>query len=162
MRAGRGVCLPPIGAIGLVRLWLSYQRYACLLLGVPAAVVALAIAYAPWWAVIVAGVVALAPVRFGLEVLGRWRRKLRVTRVGLARIAGGTFTPQSIRSYCGDPCFRVVASELLVRAGVARAERRALLRKFSDEQRAERGIVILVDHVRGTVFTLGGDARERT
>ncbi|MEO6771763.1 MAG: hypothetical protein ABI467_01920 [Kofleriaceae bacterium] len=155
------VRLPVIGPIGLARLWLSYQRYVALLLGVPALAIGLAIAFAPWWVVILAVGVGLVPGRFAIEVLGRWPRKLRATRVGLARIDAGAFTPASIRSYCGDPCFRVVATELLVRAGIARADRRALVRRFSDELRDARGIVLLVDHVRGTVLTLGGGARER-
>jgi len=147
--------LPALGAAKVLRLWLSYQRYALLLVGAPAACVALAVTRLPWWAAGLIAVAGLAPARFGVTVLARWPRKLRATRVGLARIAAGTFTPASIRSYCGDPCFRVVARELLAASGVPGAERRAIVHRFTGELRAEGSVAMLVDHVRGTV-TIGG------
>lgn len=158
----RRVRLPALGKVARARLWLSYQRYALLLLGGPALAVALAAAYAPWWVALLAGVVGIVPARFGLYVAGRWPRKLRATRVALARIDAGSFAPESVRGHCGDPCFRVVAREVLARAGVPRPERAALVHRFADEVRRERSVVVLFDHVRGTATILGGDARERT
>ena len=141
---------------------MSYQRYGLVLLGAPALVLVVAAAYAPWWAVLLVGLAGIAPVRFGIEVLGRWPRKLRATRLQLARIAAGTFAPDAVRSYCGDPCFRVVAREVLARAGVPRRERAELVRRFADDARRAGRVAVLFDHVRGTAIMLGGDARERT
>jgi hypothetical protein len=155
---GTRLRLPALGVRQVAYLWWSYQRYAALLICAPIAVIAIAVAAAPWWAAAIAVVAGLAPVRFGLEVAGRWPRKLRATRIGLARLHAGTFTPRTIRGYCGDPCYRVVARELLARAGVPRAERRAIIARFADELRRERSLVFVFDHVRGTVVTLGGDA----
>ncbi len=156
------VKLPELGILATARLFASYQRYGALLVGVPVLAVALAAAYAPWWACALVGLAGIAPARFGVEVLLRWPRKLRATRVGLARVQHGSFSPASVRRYCGDPCYRVVARELLVRAGVPRPERRALIRRFADELRREGELVVLVDHVNGTVTTIGGNAHERT
>ena len=149
------IALPALGAATWLRLWLSYQRYAAVLVGAPALCVALAVARLPWWGAGLVALAGVAPARFGLTVLARWPRKLRATRVGLARIAAGTFTPASIRTYCGDPCFRLVAHELLAAAGLPRAERRAIVHRFTGELRAEGSVAMLVDHVRGTV-TIGG------
>jgi hypothetical protein len=155
--ASRAVRLPTLGRLATARLWLSYQRYAFVLVGAPALCVTLAATYGTWWIVTIAAVIAIAPVRFAFEVLGRWPRKLRATRVGMARIAAGSFAAVSVRGYCSDPCFRVVARELLARAGVARSQRRSIIRRFVDEVRRERDVVIVFDHVRGTALTLGGD-----
>jgi hypothetical protein len=156
------VRLPELGALATARLWLSYQRYAVALVGVPVAAFALAAASARWWAAAVVALAAVVPVRFGIEVLGRWPRKLRATRIAIARIQAGTFAPASVRGYCDDPCFRVVAREILARAGMSRGERRALVRDFSDQRRREGSVAIIIDHVRGTITTVGGDAQERT
>lgn len=156
------VRLPALGAATTARLWLSYQRYAFLLVGLPLAAFALAALYAPWWVAAIVAIVAIAPVRFGIEVLLRWPRKLRATRIGIARMRAGSFAPASVRGYCGDPCFRVVAHELLARAGMPRGERRAIVHRYADEVRRERDFAVIVDHVRGTVVTLGGNAQERT
>ena len=156
------VRLPELGTLATARLWLSYQRYAFLLLGLPIAVFALAAAYAPWWAAVLVALAAIAPVRFGIDVLLRWPKKLRATRIAIARIDAGSFETRSVRRYCTDPCFRVVASELLGRAGVPRLERRAVIRRFADEVRREGNFIVLVDHANGTVTTVGGNSQERT
>ncbi len=151
------VRLPELGALATARLWLSYQRYAFLLLGVPVAAFACAVVWTPWWLAAIVGVVALAPARFGIEVLGRWPRKLRATRVGLARIRAGSFAASSVRGYCDDPCFQVVARELLARAGMPRAKRRALVRDFAVQRRREQSVAMIIDHVTGTITTVGNE-----
>jgi hypothetical protein len=152
--------LPMLRARTRVRLWLSYQRYAFLLIGAPAAALAAAALWGPWWLAAAVGLAAIAPVGFAVEVLGRWPRKLRATRVAQARIQAGRFAPSSIRGYCGDPCFRVVAREILAAAGTPRAERRALVRQFSEQLRRERSVVLLVDHTKGTVITIGAEGQD--
>jgi hypothetical protein len=156
------VRLPALGALARARLWLSYQRYAALLIGIPLAAVALAARHAPWVITAVVALAGLAPARFGSIVLARWPRKLRATRVALARLQAGRFALASVRRYCGDPCFRIVAREVLARSGMSWAARRALVRRYADELRREGELVMLVDHVRGTVVTIGDDTRERT
>jgi hypothetical protein len=153
--------LPELRPRTRVRLWLSYQRYAFLLVAVPAAALATAAAWGPWWLAALVGVAAIVPVRFAIEVQGRWPRKLRATRVALARIRAGRFRPASVRRYCGDPCFRVVAREILTTAGIPRAERRALVRQFSEQARRDRDVVLLVDHTKGTVITIGAEGQDR-
>lgn len=134
-----------------LRLWLSYQRYAFLLLGAPALAVAALVAWtSPWWWV-PAGVVAILPVKFGVTVFARWPRKLRATWLASRRIEAGRFSPRSIRGYCGDPCFRIVAHEILRRAGMPRAERRRLVSQYREELRRDRSTLVIVDHLAGTV-----------
>lgn len=134
-----------------LRLWLSYQRYAFLLLGVPALGLAALIAWtSPWWWV-PAGLIALVPIKFGITVAARFPRKLRATWIATRRIDSGRFAPTSVRSYCGDPCFRVVAHEILRRAGVPRAERRRLVTQYREELHRDRSTLVIVDHLAGTV-----------
>lgn len=154
--------LPEVGPAARLRLWIRYQRYGVLLVGVPAAAVALAMACAPWWLAALAVVAGVPPARFGIEVLARWPRKLRTTRIALARIESGRFAVTSVKGACGDPCYRIVADEILARAGLTRSERRRLIRHYAEQHRRERDVRVLIDHVRGTVVTYGGDAREGT
>jgi hypothetical protein len=154
--------LPKLGAFATARLFVSYQRYGALLLVAPIAVVIAVARIAPWWAALLVGLAGIAPVRFGVEVVARWPRKLRATRIAVARIAAGSFSAASVRPYCGDPCFRVVATEILARAGMARHERKTLVRSFQEQLRQENSVRVLVDHVRGTVLTFGGENQERT
>jgi hypothetical protein len=149
--------LPRPGRLARARLWLSYQRYGLLLCSsalVPATIALL------WprlvWVWLPLALLALAPVRFGVTVLGRWPRKLRATLVAEHRIRAGRFRPESLTSYCGDPCFRLVAHEILKRAGIAAAERRALVARLRAEHEASARVLVLVDHATGTVFTVQG------
>jgi hypothetical protein len=90
-------------------------------------------------------------VKFGVTVLARWPRKLRATWIAQRRIDAGRFSPRSIRGFCGDPCFRVVAHEILRRAGVPRAERRRIVHQYREELRRDRSTLVIVDHLAGTV-----------
>jgi len=128
---------------------------------VPTALVALAAIMLPWWAAILVGLCAIAPVRFGVEVWFRYPRKVRATRVAMARIASGSFHHASIKRHCGDPCYRIVADEVLARSGMPRAERRLVISRYREQLRQEDSMLVLVDHVRGTVITFGGETRER-
>jgi hypothetical protein len=155
------VKLPELSRLARVRLWLRYQRYAFLLVGVPTVIVTLAAIALPWWAALLLGLCAIAPVRFGVEVWFRYPRKIRATRIALARIQTGSFHHASIKRHCGDPCFRLVADEILARAGMPRAERRLVISMYREQLDKEDSMLVLVDHVRGTVITLGGETRER-
>ena len=153
--------LPPLPVAARARLWLSYQRYGLLLVGGSAAAVAALVRVAPAWLWIPVALAAIAPVAFGTRVLVRWPDKVRATRIADHRIAQGRFAPGQVRSYCGDPCFRVVAAEILARAGIARAERRALIAHFRGEIEQRGGVLLLVDRAGGVVVTVGADGNIR-
>jgi len=155
------LALPALGAWTCARLFLSYQRYGFLLVGGSAAVVAAAIVAAPIWVWVPLAAAAFVPVRFGVYVLGRWPKKLRATQIATHRIRAGRFTPDQVRSYCGDPCFRVVAHEILARAGVPRAEQRAIVARLREEHARRQDVLLLVDRASGVVVTLSGDGSFR-
>lgn len=157
----------PLGRAERARLWLSYQRYAVLLVALAALVMAAA-AWAAWTGPR-AGWWLLAPVPvyiaykllgFAREVHGRWPRKLRATLLASQRIAAGRFRPASVRAYCGDPCFRVVASEILRRSGMTRAERGRLIRQF--RQQASEPTFLVMVNTNGAVTVRGAGSPGRT
>lgn len=138
------------------RLWLSYQRYA--LLGSTACVAMLGgVAWLGsmwiwgWASVLIAGPLGANIGRFSVEVFLAHPRKLRATWAHQRRIDGQRFSPTAIRSYCGDPCWRVVANEVLRRAGLPAAERRTLIRRFTAELHDENNATVIVDHTTGMV-----------
>lgn len=153
--------LPELRLYDRARLWLRYQRYSFVLVAIPTAVVTVAAIMLPWWAAVIVGLCAIAPVRFGVEVWLRYPRKVRATRIAIARIASGSFHHASIKRHCGDPCFRLVADEILARAGMPRAERRLVISRYREQLKQEDSMLVVVDHVRGTVITFGGETRER-
>lgn len=147
------------GRLELARLWLSYQRYALLLFAIALGPIAAVALWAPtrWYLWLVVVPVAARIAVFAVQVYRRWPRKLRATALATARIASGRFAPRSIRGYCGDPCFRVVAREILRRAGLPRAQRRGLIEQFSREAR-EPAFLIVVNPESGEPVQLLGDA----
>jgi hypothetical protein len=147
--------LPDLGRRARARLWLSYQRYGLLLCGsVALPVTALLLWPGLFWVWAPLALLALVPIRFGVTVLGRWPRKLRATLVAEHRMRRGRFRPESVQSYCGDPCFRLVAHEILGRAGMPAAERRALVARLRVEHEKRSRVLLFVDHATGMVFTV--------
>ncbi len=146
-----------------VRLWCSYQRYAVLMAVAPtAAVAALAVAWpGAWWLWGPAALGALKMYGFAADIYGRWPRKVRATLLADRRIAAGRFRPEMVQRYCGDPCFRVVAREILRRAGLPPAERRALMTRFTEAE-AERGrTLVLINRHDGVLFEMDGHSVRR-
>jgi hypothetical protein len=133
------------GRAELLRLWLSYQRYALLLAALAVALPAAAATWTPqrWYVWLVVIPVAWKIAAFAWQVSSRWPRKLRATALATRRIAAGRFHPRSVRGYCGDPCFRVVANEVLRRAGISRARRRELIGAFAEKEREPAFLVVV-------------------
>lgn len=132
------------GRLELLRLWASYQRYA-LLLGLLAlcpllAAAAVAPSRGIAWAAAIA--VALPIGRFAAAVYRRWPQKIRATMLAIRRIESGRFTPRFVTGYCADPCFRLVADEILARAGHDRRHRKALIRELREDCR--RPFVLMI------------------
>lgn len=142
-----------------MRLWLSYQRYGLLMASLSLAAMIAVVVCLPmrWWPawipVFALGLTLLAAAR---EILGRYPRKLRATFAAQRRIESGRFRPEFVRAYCGDPCFRVVAREILTRAQIAPRERRALIERFTAALEEESKFVVLVDRTAGTVVRVDG------
>src|SRR5690606_36000392 len=111
-------------------LFSSYQRYAALLFVAGASPLTLTAMFAPgqWWAWAISALVALKAWSFGAHVASRWPGKMRVTAVAQRRIDAGRFDASMVRSLCTDPCFKVVAREILRRADLKGSEARELLR----------------------------------
>lgn len=143
---------PRFSRVEWARLWVSYQRYAFLMAGVPAAIVA-GVAWRwphAWWAWGGLLLIALRFFGYAYQIGGRWPRKARATWLADRRIAAGRFDVRMVSRYCGDPCFRVVAREILRRARVDAAEQRRLIRQFAAEE-AERGHSLIFTDATGAV-----------
>jgi hypothetical protein len=140
--------------IGHAWRFLRYQAYGLALVGGGLALAALALARLPWWLGGLAALATLWPLGFGVEVLRRWPRKLRAARVAERRVASGRFRPAQVRSLCGDPCFRVVARDILTGAGVPRRQRRRIIAGYRAELAREQRTAFVVDHARGVVVTI--------
>lgn len=143
----------------LARLWVSYQRYATLLfalaLGLGGAGVYL-IDMGSWYFGVPAGLVALKVFGFGVMVASRIPEKMRITAVAQRRIDAGRFDPLMVRDFCEDPCFRVMAHEVIGRAGIRGAKRRTLVREYTSAVQEESGQTLIIDHIRGQVFKVEG------
>lgn len=145
-----------------IRLYVSYQRYAILIFSIWWAVLAFILWYDPWaWYLWVPAVPALFWGQgFGREVASRWPRKLRLTEEAHAALEAGTFEVDSLQNYCGDPCFRVVAHEILSTAGYDEAQRQALVQEMRSQIEAERETVYIFDHNQGVIYeTRGAETR---
>jgi hypothetical protein len=146
------------GALEVCRLWLSYQRYSFLLLAMAAGVIAAVALYdaTAWYLWLAAAVPVIKLGQFTVEVYGRWPRKLRATALAVKRIEAGRFSPRFVENYCGDPCFRVVAREILSRAGVSRAQRRRLIREYARQAKERSNVILMVNRETGVEVRVGG------
>ena len=146
-------------------LWLSYQRYSFVLVGsallLPVGLFWLLPNYWFLWG-IPAVLVASKLVFYAVMVYRRWPRKLRATMVATRRIASGGFEPDSVMPFCGDPCFRVVANEILSRAGLGLTERMRIIRRLAVEKRNQPEYVVLVDRTNGVTVRVDGTQVTRT
>jgi hypothetical protein len=152
---------PAFAGLEWLRLFLSYQRYGLLLMAAALAPLALVYALAPtiWWMWLLAAIPGVWVGNFAITVLRRFPKKLRLTAIANRRITQGSFSPRSVAGYCEDPCFRVVAHEILRRAGVSAAERRALVEQFAARASANATGMVVFDHERGTVTHIDGEGR---
>ena len=64
--------------------------------------------------------------------------------------------------FCGDPCFRVVANEILSRAGLGLTERMRIIRRLAVEKRNQPEYVVLVDRTNGVTVRVDGTQVTRT
>jgi hypothetical protein len=144
------------------RLWLSYQRYFFLLVGLAAAIPVAIVLYDPgaWYLWLLGAFPVFKLLHFAVEVYRRWPEKIRATKLADRRIASGQFTPKFVENYCGDPCFRVVARELLSRAGLPSGERRRIIRELTKQAKAASDVVLMVDHRSGVELRVGGEIVE--
>jgi hypothetical protein len=135
--------------------WIALQRYG-LALAVAGAAGLTAAAAAPWsgWARLVAGALGVAAAGMAVPILARWPRKRRALALAARRIAQRRFRPESVRAYCGDPCFRLVADRILADAGLPRAERARRIAGWRAELAREGRAAFVVDHTRGVVVTI--------
>jgi len=137
---GQAVNVPPMRIGKKFLLFLSYQRYSALIVGTTAIVLWLV---APWlweatgglfaplkWGIRGLLALLLIPIRFAIEIAFKWPRKLRATVIAFARIDAGRFSEKSIQKYCEDPCFRVVAHQILRKAGYTREARSETILRF--------------------------------
>lgn len=132
---------PAIGTLEVARLVLSYQRYAALVLGIIVAVLWLASVIGATWAWGVAVLIAVPLGWFGALVALRLPHKLRLTRTQDERIRRRKFDPDDLLLWVEDPCYRVVAREILVRSGRSQAQARVEVAELAARASAPQGFV---------------------
>jgi len=143
-------------ALERARLWLSYQRFAMGFALASTGVAYVSLKWLPWWTWPIAALAIAKMLMFSVFIASRHGRKVRATAIGALRIAQGRFKPASVQAYCGDPCFRVVATELLSRAGYSGTERRALVRDFTRIENERASATVIFDRRNNRVVTTSG------
>jgi hypothetical protein len=134
------------------RLWWSYQRYVFALgavaLLIAAASVTAAALLSWWWAL--GCLVSIPLARFAASIWSHYPRKVELTLSALALIEDKTFSPDLLRNYCGDPCYRVVADEILRYTGRNAVERREVIRAHHEALSQARAEVVVIEHTART------------
>ena len=162
MPAVTAISRKPLGLFERARLWLSYQRYALLFFAIALVLVLAPVVWARWYFWLPAMLVGLKIAGAGVEIYRRFPKKIRATIAARRRIDRGTFVVEFVESYCGDPCFRVVAREILRNANVPAIERARIVREFSARQREKKDSIVFVDRTNGVQIRVDGAARTWT
>lgn len=129
-------------------LWLSYQRYSLILFAWifawSAVVTYTAYTFSGW--LMIAALPALWVARFAIDIGLQYPRKRKLTQQAQAAIEDNTFHPDSLRNYCADPCYRVVANHILTLARYSPPERRAIITAHRNALQQARESVVVIDY----------------
>ena len=125
----------------VARLVVSYQRYAALVFGIIAGLLWSASVLGTGWAWGVAAALSLGLGWFGTLVALRLPHKLRLTRTQDERIRRNKFEADDLLLWVEDPCYRVVAREILVRAGRSPQQARTEVSQLAERAAASEGLV---------------------
>lgn len=141
------------------RTWLvaKFGLYAWLMLagGCALAVVPLAMSESVVWWGVVAWVLAVLLASWAGAILSQFPRKQALVRRYRWMAREGRFSPADIAHLCGDPCYRLVADEIL-RFTPHSKGRKALIRQLN-EQQAMFGLgKVTVDPERGVLVLYNG------
>lgn len=107
-----------------------------------------------WWGV-VAWVAALVMSVWASSILLQFPRKIALVRRYRWHNDQGQFEPSDIAHLCGDPCYRLVASEIL-RYTPNRGARKTLIRHLRDQQSTFGLGKVTVDPERGVLVLYNG------
>ncbi len=135
------VARPDLGTLEVARLVLSFQRYAALVSGIILGLFWVASFFGTSWAWTLAAVLAVPLGWFGALVALRLPHKLRLIRTQDERIRRRKFNADDLLPWVEDPCYRVVAREILVRAGRAPAAARIEVAELARRASASEGFV---------------------
>jgi len=143
--------------------FVSYNRYALLILLLSVAIPGLLFRYARWYLWVPAGLVALRALYWAWHIARQYPKKLHITKKLLLAQRQGTFQTPDVVKYCGDPCYRVVAHHALAKAGTPAAERRRLVRGYVEQAHDLAHALVFVDREKGRVVTvINGVMTEKT
>jgi len=137
----RAVARPDLGTFEVARLVVSYQRYAAQVNGIILGLLWGASFIGTTWSWGLASLLAVPLGWFGTLVALRLPHKLRLTRTQDERIRRRKFNADDLLPWVEDPCYRVVAREILVRAGRSSAEARVEVAELARRAAAHEGFV---------------------
>lgn len=145
----------PMGTGTRIRLWLIFNLYLFVAAGLALALGGLAF-FVPGWLAVPMGLGVLPLGQLAWSIGAKHHKKLRAVGRAMTRIEHGTFEPGQVVRYCGDPCSRLVAHEILRRAGYGRAERRRIVQEGTTANREADRQLVLVDRARGVLVEVNG------
>jgi hypothetical protein len=134
--------------------FLSYNRYALLILVLSLAIPAVLFVFLRWYFWVPATLVALRALYWAWHIARQYPKKLHITKKMLWAQQNRTFRNEDIVKYCGDPCYRVVAHQVLARTGVPAPERRRLVSEYVDQAHDLAHALVFVDREKGRVVTI--------
>ncbi|MBU1244746.1 hypothetical protein KJ612_16230, partial [Myxococcota bacterium] len=134
--------------------FLSYNRYALLILLLSLAVPTVLFLFFRWYFWVPATLVALRALYWAWHIARQYPKKLHITKKMALAQQNRTFQNEDIVKYCGDPCYRVVAHQVLAQARVPAGERRRLVREYVEQAHDLAHALVFVDREKGRVVTI--------
>ncbi len=135
------------------RYFLSYNRYALLIVLVALGASAAAVRWGAWYVWVPVCLASLRALVWAWRIARQFPRKLHITKKLLRAQREARFSPEDVVKYCADPCYRVVAREALAAAGVPRAQRAGMVRDYTRRARELAHDFVIVDRERNRVLT---------
>ncbi|MBN2722588.1 MAG: hypothetical protein JXR95_00795 [Deltaproteobacteria bacterium] len=146
-----------------LKLYFSFNRYAYLLLisGILLPLSSLILKPAWWWLTLLLLFPAIWMIKWAYFIHSQTSKKFHILKKQMFEHSesGGELSPLS--KYCGDPCYRVVADEILIQRNVGFFERRKIIRKNTRIARSENNFSFAVDFKNHVVYRSDGQTTEK-
>ncbi|MGM0598091.1 MAG: MerC domain-containing protein [Myxococcota bacterium] len=144
-----------------IKLYFSFNRYSFLLLFcalLPALVIIL-LKPQWWWLWGIFALVGIWLLRWAWLIHAQTFKKFHILKKNIYR--QNQTEKSSIGKYCSDPCYRVVANEILANQGLGFRQRKKIIRKMKKTAAEENKYSVVVDFKNQIVYKSDGTKTEK-
>jgi hypothetical protein len=135
-------------------LYFSFNRYTYLILAGTFAVIfpIILFLFSWWWLWVPLCLIGLWFLKFSFNIHAQTSKKFHITKKWIFNIKHENAEMDEMIKYCEDPCYRVVAKEILIQKGIGSKERKKIINDYKEEAIKRNKMIIIVDKKNGVIY----------